>query len=97
MAAASDNESAWSSVPYDYDGVDNIENDFVDALNRYGLSMTTSQMSTYLMENGTFVCHNHYNDNDECAECARRIAAGNQDYTQHSWYKGSSFQVFAQT
>lgn len=91
MASAAETESSYSSTTQGFGY------DFLNALNRYGLSMTTSQMSQYMLENGSFVCHDTYSDNEECVEHWVSTFFGRPTGCQHTWDKGSNFQVLAQS
>ena len=91
MASAAETESSYSSTTQGFGY------DFLNALNRYGLSMTTSQMSQYMLQNGSFVCDNTYSDNEECLVHGVLTFCGLSTGYQHTWDKGSNFQVLAQS
>lgn len=90
MASAAETESSYSSTSTGFGY------DFLAAFEHYGMSMTTDQMSSYMMSNGTYVCHNSHSDNQECSSHKRDTAAGYNTGYQHPWDKGSNFQIFAQ-
>ena len=93
MASAAETESSYSHL----DEPLGFGYDFLNALNYYGMGMTTSQMAQHMLSNGTYVCPYDYEDNEECNEHAVYTSSGKYTYNQHTWDKGSNFQIFAQS
>ena len=93
MASAAETESSYSHL----DEPLGFGYDFLNALNYYGMGMTTSQMAQHMLSNGTYVCPYDYEDNEECNGHAVYTYFGVSTGYQHTWDEGSNFQIFAQS